>query len=162
VNGVLQDVPPRGRFEPNDVEDPIEMYHTFPASKKYTHRNYGPIRVPKKGDTVYFNTKIDFDDNRILIKREGHSANWFNEKAEIDGKVTNFYIIEQDYYFGMGDNRDRSSDSRYWGFIPRKAILGSPIICWLSWEMYDENGYERNVFQKFANIRWDRMGRLID
>ena len=160
VNGVFQPLPPQGRLELDSNDNTNEIY-TFPISKRYSHKNYGPIRIPKKGDTIYFNSRTDFYDYKIFIEREGHSANWINGNAEINSKISKFYIVEQDYYFGMGDNRDNSSDSRYWGFIPRKAILGSPIICWLSWGMYNADGSECNIFQKIANIRWDRIGRTI-
>jgi len=170
VNGEHQPLPPDGRLEDigRSKEDLMnsystdEIYQTFPIGKNYTHDNYGPIRIPKKGDTIFLNNKLDIIQNQILIEREGHTVNYTTESILIDDEKTNFYVVEQDYYFGMGDNRDRSSDSRYWGFIPRKAILGSPIICWLSWEMHDEYNRERNIFQKITNIRWNRIGKLIN
>jgi len=167
VNGKHQPLATEG-IELNR-EDISDVFRTFPKSKKYTNRNYGPIRIPQKGDTIYFHTRDDFEDFRVFIEREGYKANWLGEneltlgkRVLIDNKATNFYIVEQDYYFGMGDNRGNSSDSREWGFIPRKAILGSPMFCWLSWEMYDEYGQERSIIGKFANIRWNRIGRLIN
>jgi signal peptidase I len=119
------------------------------------------MRVPKKGDTIQLKDRNDFEDWKVFIEREGHQVFWAN-KTVIDNNSADYYIVEKNYYFAMGDNRDNSSDSRTWGFIPRENILGSPLICWLSWEMRDEYGNERNIFQKIANIRWSRLGNLIN
>ncbi len=59
------------------------------------------------------------------------------------------------HYFMMGDNRDRSSDSREWGFVPPENIVGKPLIIYLSWNSYIP-GYR--VFHK---IRWDRLAMVI-
>ena len=53
----------------------------------------------------------------------------------INGKPINeidFYTVKQDYFWMMGDNRDNSEDSRYWGFVPESHILGQPVITWFS------------------------------
>ncbi|MDR0927662.1 MAG: signal peptidase I [Ignavibacteria bacterium] len=162
VNGKKQPLAPKARFENDDHDDAVETYHTFPINATFTHRNYGPIRIPKKGDTIHLRTTSEYENWAIFIQREGHYVEWNGHQATIDDNASNIYIVEEDYYFGMGDNRDRSLDSRYWGFIPRDAILGSPIICWLSWNMYDEYNNELDIFHKFANIRWNRIGHSID
>ena len=43
-------------------------------------------------------------------------------------KEINKYILKHDYYYFMGDNRDSSYDSRFWGFVPDNQILGTPLI----------------------------------
>jgi signal peptidase I len=78
-----------------------------------------------------------------------------DENIKNDGtypeQVFNFPPIqlEDDYFFMMGDNRDHSNDSRFWGPVPYKLIEGSPWFIYFSW---DKN-YE---------IRWDRIGKLVD
>ncbi len=48
-------------------------------------------------------------------------------------------VVPDNQYFGMGDNRDNSSDSRYWGFIPRENIIGKPFLVYWSYRASTEN-----------------------
>jgi signal peptidase I len=65
-------------------------------------------------------------------------------------------VVPPGQYFVMGDNRDRSYDSRFWGFVPREYIRGLAFIKHWSWD--SENS---NFFAKLASIRWNRIGRPI-
>lgn len=58
-------------------------------------------------------------------------------------------VVPTGMYFVMGDNRDDSQDSRYWGFVPEKNIVGKAKMIWLSWD------------SSKTNMRWDRIGTII-
>ena len=58
------------------------------------------------------------------------------------------YSLKQDYYWMMGDNRDNSEDSRFWGFVPKSHILGQPVITWFSLDL--ENYFPR--LSRIGNI----------
>jgi signal peptidase I len=79
-------------------------------------------------------------------------------------------VVPPGHYFAMGDNRDSSSDSRYWGFVPRENIIGKPLIIYWSYDAPTERladpsigidhllDIARNFFSK---TRWDRTFQLI-
>lgn len=70
----------------------------------------------------------------------------------IDGKLVNemdSYTVEQDYYWMMGDNRDDSADSRYWGFVPHDWVLGKALFTYMSWDF------------KKKRPRLNRIGKVI-
>ncbi len=73
------------------------------------------------------------------------------------GSRDNFgpYKVPFHYYFMMGDNRDNSSDSREWGPVPPRNIVGKPLIIYLSWDS-EVPGYR--ILHK---IRWNRLGSII-
>jgi signal peptidase I len=78
-----------------------------------------------------------------------------------DGK----YIVPEDCYFAMGDNRDNSQDSRFWGYVPRAAIIGRAMFVYWS---YDESAARSEalfpfnyVVDFFRNTRWSRTGTLV-
>ena len=72
-------------------------------------------------------------------------------KVYIDGKPADSYTFGMDYYFMMGDNRDNSLDSRYWGFVPEDHIVGKPIMILLSLDK------DKGLFS--GGIRWNRILR---
>lgn len=156
VNGVEQPLPPQALVT-NLPPPPGDQYRTFPRGRGYTRDNYGPIRVPKRGDTIWLSLTnlLEWD---IFIRREGHTVTVRDGAILIDGRPTTFYVVERDYCFGLGDNRDNSEDSRYWGFIPVENVVGKPMIVYWSWDPLIPLGA---FLHKVASIRWDRIGRQV-
>ena len=105
----------------------------------WTRDNYGPIYIPAKGDTVMITA-----ENYWVYKR---IADAYEFKPM---KIGEAYVFEMDYYWMMGDNRHKSADSRYWGFVPEDHIVGRPMFVWLSIE-------KDNPWGK-GHIRWNRIG----
>ena len=63
--------------------------------------------------------------------------------------------VPPNHYFMMGDNRDNSSDSRDWGFVPPENIVGKPLIIYLSWNSHIP------TYRLFHKIRWSRLAMVI-
>ncbi|HTY37098.1 MAG TPA: signal peptidase I [Bacteroidota bacterium] len=158
VNGKVAPVPRNIHFSfphlttGTGIDDRI-----FPKGAPWNEDNYGPIVIPKKGMVVQLNTStIDAWDT--FIRREGHTVAVSGTKVLVDGKETDSYTVQRDYLFGMGDHRDNSLDSRYWGFIPRENLVGSPLVVYWSWDT-DIPMY--NIFSKLASVRLGRVGTII-
>jgi signal peptidase I len=129
----------------------------FPEGSSFNEDNYGPIVVPKKGMVIHI-TPQTFHQWRVFIGREGHTCDLANGAVLIDGQPQSTYTVARNYVFGMGDNRDNSLDSRFWGFIPEEHVVGTPLIVYWSWDP------ELSLFglpQKLASIRWTRLGTLV-
>lgn len=128
-----------------------------PLANEWTLSDYGGekgIYIPKKGDVIKLTPENWITYERCIRNYEGHTNSWFDEAtgtAYIDGKAAESYTFAMDYYFMMGDNRDRSQDSRFWGFVPEDHIVGSPAMVLISFDQ------DRSIFN--GGIRWKRILR---
>jgi len=81
----------------------------------------------------------------------------------VDGEV----VVPPDTFFAMGDNRDNSLDSRFWGFVPRSYVVGKPLVIYWSYNAPTSElegwsiGHVVDVtLHFFSKTRWDRMGMV--
>ena len=140
----------------------------------FTHTRILALRKPVRGDVIVF--KYPEDETKDFIKRviglPGDTIEIVNKTVFVNGKP--YHVPEEQYtdpltypaelqprdnlgrftvppdsYFVMGDNRDHSLDSRFWGFVHSYEIQGKAVIIYWSWDA--EN----------TRVRFDRIGRLI-
>ncbi|MDZ7806349.1 MAG: signal peptidase I [Gracilimonas sp.] len=90
------------------------------------------IVVPFEGQEIELNDDNWFIYKDIIERYERNDLRREGDKIFINGEETNTYTIQQNYYFGMGDNRDNSMDSRFWGFVPQDHLIGKATIVWFS------------------------------
>ncbi|MFA9188596.1 signal peptidase I [Flavobacterium magnesitis] len=128
---------------------------TFPhnINYKWNADYYGPIYIPKKGKTIALNTNVLPLYKRLITEYEGHQLAVKGNQIYIDDNIVSTYTFKQDYYWMMGDNRDNSIDSRFWGFVPYDHVVGKPIFIWFSWNT-DGKGINK--------IRWNRMFTTVN
>nr|WP_121271018.1 signal peptidase I [Pedobacter schmidteae] len=124
----------------------------YDKNRNWNVDNFGPIIIPKKGWTVKLDSVTMPLYERSIRIYEGNKLEKSGNGWLINGKPADSYTFKMDYYWMMGDNRHRSADSRYWGFVPEDHIVGKALFIWMS---YDTNG------SFFSKIRWSRLLRGI-
>lgn len=145
-----------------------EPYVHYTTTPRHEHGHFGPVIVPKKGDRVeirsdkqlYLNGEpvpipsgsFQPGDDRIL--RSGLEV--FYGTLLPPGATLQQPLaprpVEHDYYFVLGDHRDNSQDSRYWGFVRSTRLKGRAFFIYWSWNR--EGSY-------LTHVRLDRLGKLL-
>jgi signal peptidase I len=129
--------------------------YIFPHSRLYPFNNdfWGPVVIPKKDASIQLNDSNIVLYERIIRDYENNELRITGGNIYINGIQTSSYTFKYNYYFGMGDNRDFSADSRSWGFIPETHIIGKAWITFFSYKQ--ENGGNHG-------IRWNRVFKSIE
>ncbi len=131
------------------VGDTVVFRYPVDHSKDFIKRV-----IAKQGDTVEIRDKIVY----VNGSRVKDSNAWFADHTILPATVSerdNFgpVTVPPDCYFVMGDNRDNSLDSRFWGFVKRDELVGRAVILYFSWDRRSEDWLHR--------IRWERIAHLV-
>ena len=148
------------------------MVFRFPKDPK---TNFIKRVIGTPGDIVsYHNKRLSINGNSLPLE-EVELVNWQTEDQ--DGRVQTFLEsvneeshtimidsqrssgsirvkVPEGHYFVMGDNRDHSNDSRYWGFVPEEFIVGKAFFIWFSWDSGGDG--------VLGKINWSRIGSVIE
>ena len=106
-------------------------YGSFSQAFK-NHDHFTPIVIPFEGQEVELTNQNWYVYKDLIERYEHNDVKIDGDTFVINGVETNKYTIQQDYYFAMGDNRDSSEDSRFWGFVPKDHVIGKAVIVWMS------------------------------
>tara|TARA_R110002096_G_scaffold21043_7_gene68740 strand:- start:94266 stop:95912 length:1647 start_codon:yes stop_codon:yes gene_type:complete len=134
-----------GNLFPNPAHGPRQV--------DWTRDNYGPIYIPKKGESVELNKKSFWQYKKIIEIYEGNSLAENNGQYILNGEPATHYTFKQNYYWMMGDNRHNSLDSRYWGYVPEDHLVGKPVFIWMSYDKFGKG---------LAKLRLDRIFTTVN
>lgn len=171
---------PSGSMEPTLLVGDYLIVNKFIYGIRipYADVKFIQFKKPQRGDIIVF--IFPFDPSKDFIKRvigtEGEKVEIIHNKIYINGRliddpwghfekngfprsylqrIENFgpVVVPKDSLFVLGDNRDNSEDSRFWGFLNVNAVLGKAFIIYFSWDW--------NAGNLFDIVRWLRLGKLI-
>ncbi len=123
----------------------------FPNDRNYswTENDFGPLWIPAKDATVELTLENLPVYTRIIDIYEENDLAVRDSVIYINGQQATSYTFKMNYYWMMGDNRQNSADSRFWGFVPEDHVVGKASFVWLSLDK------EKGWFE--GKVRWSKM-----
>ncbi|RDU64164.1 signal peptidase I [Helicobacter sp. MIT 14-3879] len=144
-------------LRPNEGDSYIDEHFKGYEIKSFFGKRFvhNPLMDTYKGIHYNPNNNVAYDR---LVNLDGAVMSSFKDD---DGEKFFYYKVEDDKFFMVGDNRDGSEDSRFWGSVPYKDIIGSPWFIYFSLNLANSN--EAKLGNKYIyKIRWERMFKSVD
>ena len=159
VNGKPAPLPPYIQYGASQNDPRIAAY-MFPGYENWNPDNFGPFVVPKKGAKVKLTPQSAIGWQHFINREFGEEVvKITNGQVFIKDKAVDEYEFQEDYFFMMGDNRDDSSDSRFWGPVARNMIVGKAVFVLFSW---DNKIPFSDLFRLLGSIRGDRILKILN
>ncbi|KTD18439.1 signal peptidase I [Legionella jordanis] len=138
------------RWPPDPSYDYIKRVVGIPGDKVTYHNKVLSINGKEMKQTFVEYTTDESSGRAVAKYRENLNGVEHNIFVRPDVPAEDFdVVVPEGHYFMMGDNRDDSADSRFWGFTPESYLRGKAFLVWMSW-----NG-------KTDSVRWSKLGRPI-
>ncbi|MGB9629930.1 MAG: signal peptidase I [Thermodesulfobacteriota bacterium] len=144
----------------------------------FSEKKLFSYKTPKRGDIIVFifpkdpskdfikrvigleGEKVEIIQNKIYINDQLINDPWghYSEQSDLKRFFPSIdrygpYVVPKDSLFVLGDNRDNSQDSRFWGFVHLNAVKGKAFIIYFSLDWYAQS--------LLGKVRWVRLGKLI-
>ncbi|MEM6723549.1 MAG: S26 family signal peptidase [Bacteroidota bacterium] len=158
LDGVTSVIPDLRTLPVKSIAGGGSVFPHDPVNFPWAMDKFGPLTIPKMGETVAIGPKNIALYEKLIRDYEGNDLQIEAGRILINGEEAREYTFKMDYYWMMGDNRHNSEDSRVWGFVPVDHIVGKPLFIWLSLEngrLFD--GTDQNGNPVDGGIRFDRM-----
>jgi signal peptidase I len=165
------------RYPVNPVQHFVKRVVGVPGDRvRLSNRQVYMNGIPLQEPYVRYSSRVHdvFRDEfpRLNIPVPGLEGGWWLQMKKLveDGQL----IVPEGHYFVLGDNRDESLDSRYWGFVPRENVIGRPLVIYWSVRNVDQDlaasssagdklfHFAYAVTHLFQITRWDRTFRVVN